>query len=157
MLLHCTSRSPHTQHPQMRGQGACWQTPQVGHSPHTCSSLAQPRQLQQLTPLHEHAHTDTTTCLLPTQHPLPAPSSTTPHHTPPHPNCSEIIKLPPGALKGLKEGKADDMLAAFNIKTIQQLGTWKHYQAAQAIAVLASTEEVGCWWAWMAEGVGLVV
>lgn len=28
-------------------------------------------------------------------------------HTPP----SEIIKLPPGALKGLKEGKADDMLA----------------------------------------------
>lgn len=24
---------------------------------------------------------------------------------------SEIIKLPPGALKGLKEGKADDMLA----------------------------------------------
>ena len=46
-------------------------------------------------------------------------------------------------MQGLKEGKADDMLAAFNIKTIEQLGAWKHYQAAQAISVLASTEEAG--------------
>lgn len=58
----------------------------------------------------------------------------TPRHTTqlntPH-DRSEIIKLPPGALKGLKEGKADDMLAAFHIKTIEQLGAWKHYQAAK--------------------------
>lgn len=32
---------------------------------------------------------------------------------------------------------------AFNIKTIEQLGKWKHYTAAQAIAVLAATEEAG--------------
>jgi hypothetical protein len=35
------------------------------------------------------------------------------------------------------------MLAAFNIKTIEQLGKWKHYTAAQAIAVLAAAEEPG--------------
>jgi hypothetical protein len=35
------------------------------------------------------------------------------------------------------------MLAAFNIKTIEQLGAWKHYQAAKAISVLAATEEPG--------------
>lgn len=81
-----------------------------------------------------------------------------------------IVKLPPGALRGLKAGKADDMLAAFNvrcakgggavaallachiqpdapargrrtsIRTIEDLGAWKHYQAARAIAVLAKTE-----------------
>jgi len=70
-------------------------------------------------------------------------SPSTSRSPPPCVCCSEIIKLPPGALKGLKEGKADDMLAAFNIKTIEALGTWKHYQAAKAISVLAATEEAG--------------
>ncbi|WIA18329.1 hypothetical protein OEZ85_009794 [Tetradesmus obliquus] len=52
----------------------------------------------------------------------------------------EVVKLPPGALQGLKEGKADDMLAAFKIKSIRDLAKWKHYRAARAIAVLAKTE-----------------
>ncbi|KAF8061893.1 hypothetical protein HT031_004153 [Scenedesmus sp. PABB004] len=53
----------------------------------------------------------------------------------------DIIKLPPGALQGLKEGKADDMLAAFNIKTIEDLGAWKFFRAARAIATLAARED----------------
>ncbi|KIZ01039.1 hypothetical protein MNEG_6924 [Monoraphidium neglectum] len=55
----------------------------------------------------------------------------------------EIIKLTPGALQGLKEGAADDMLGALNVKTIEALGTWKHYRLAKAILVLADTEVAG--------------
>jgi hypothetical protein len=47
-----------------------------------------------------------------------------------------------GCLKGLKAGKADAMLAAFHITTIEQLGQWKAYNAAKAIAVLAKAEVV---------------
>lgn len=52
----------------------------------------------------------------------------------------EIAKLHPGALQGLKEGVADEMLAALGVKTIEALGTWKHYRLAKAIATLADTE-----------------
>lgn len=55
----------------------------------------------------------------------------------------EIVKLPPGALKGLKAGKADAMWAELNIRTIGDLGAWKHFRAARAIAALAKTEEAG--------------
>jgi len=52
----------------------------------------------------------------------------------------DIIKLPPSALQGLTE-KADELLKAFKITTIEQLGQWKYYQIAKAVVALADTEE----------------
>ncbi|GBF95361.1 hypothetical protein Rsub_07789 [Raphidocelis subcapitata] len=55
----------------------------------------------------------------------------------------QIVKLHPGALQGLKEGVADEMLATLGVKTIKDLAKWKHYRLAKAIAVLADTEVEG--------------
>lgn len=54
----------------------------------------------------------------------------------------DIIQLPPSALQGLSK-RADTALAALNVKTVQQLGSWKLYKAAKAMAALAATEEAG--------------
>lgn len=55
----------------------------------------------------------------------------------------QIVKLNPGALQGLKEGVADEMLASLGVKTIKDLAKWRHYRLAKAIAVLAATEVEG--------------
>ncbi|KAI8464126.1 MAG: hypothetical protein J3K34DRAFT_126978 [Monoraphidium minutum] len=55
----------------------------------------------------------------------------------------DIIKLPPGALQGLKEGTADEMLGKLGVKSIESLAKWKHYRLARAIAVLADGEVPG--------------
>eukprot|EP01006_Ploeotia_vitrea_P012370 TRINITY_DN32810_c0_g1_i1.p1 TRINITY_DN32810_c0_g1~~TRINITY_DN32810_c0_g1_i1.p1 ORF type:complete len:174 (+),score=50.54 TRINITY_DN32810_c0_g1_i1:38-559(+) len=55
---------------------------------------------------------------------------------------SEIITLPPSALQGLG-AKADEMLKGLKITTIQELGSWKFYQWAKAIVILAETEQAG--------------
>lgn len=55
----------------------------------------------------------------------------------------QLCKLPPGALQGLKEGKADRMLKAFHINTIEDLAKWKHYRVAKAIHTMAALEEEG--------------
>jgi len=55
---------------------------------------------------------------------------------------SEIIKLPPSALEGLAD-RADKMLAAFNIKTIEDLANWKYFKIARAIVVLSKEEQKG--------------
>ncbi|KAF6264790.1 hypothetical protein COO60DRAFT_1634150 [Scenedesmus sp. NREL 46B-D3] len=52
------------------------------------------------------------------------------------------MQLPPSALQGLSK-RADAALAVVNVKTVQQLGSWKLYKAARAMAVLAATEEAG--------------
>lgn len=66
--------------------------------------------------------------------------------------------MPPGALQGLAEGKADALLAGtsvhddlnntltqappeLNIKTIGDLGTWKYFKMAKTMATLATVEE----------------
>ena len=54
----------------------------------------------------------------------------------------EMIALPPSALQGLAES-ADAKLAKLHIKTIKDLGEWKFYRIAKAIAALAATEEQG--------------
>lgn len=51
----------------------------------------------------------------------------------------QICDLPPSALQGLAE-HSDDNFAALNIHSIKDLGAWKYYKAAKAIAALASTE-----------------
>jgi hypothetical protein len=59
-----------------------------------------------------------------------------------HKSIAEIIKLPPSALQGLAD-KADAMLAAFKINTIEDLANWKFYKMARSIAILAQIEEKG--------------
>jgi len=57
-------------------------------------------------------------------------------------SLKEIIKLPPSALEGLAD-RADAMLAAFKINTIEDLANWRFYKIAKAISILSSTEEKG--------------
>ncbi len=54
----------------------------------------------------------------------------------------EICNLPPSVLQGIAE-HTDDSLAALNINCVKDLGSWKYYKAAKAIAALASVEEAG--------------
>merc|ERR1712137_370288 len=52
----------------------------------------------------------------------------------------QILELPPSALQGLAE-RADAKFAKMHIKTIADLGNWKFYKIAKAVAALADTEE----------------
>ncbi|MFC4604782.1 hypothetical protein [Rhodococcus kronopolitis] len=49
----------------------------------------------------------------------------------------EIAKAPVSALQGVSESDAEHLLAAFNIKTVEDLGTNKFFLWAQAFAKLA--------------------
>ncbi|SDC91631.1 hypothetical protein [Rhodococcus tukisamuensis] len=49
----------------------------------------------------------------------------------------EIAKAPVTALQGVSESDAEHLLAAFNIKTVEDLGTNKFFLWAQAFAKLA--------------------
>ena len=49
----------------------------------------------------------------------------------------EIAKAPVSALQGVSESDAEHLLAAFNIKTVEDLGTNKYFLWAQAFAKLA--------------------
>jgi hypothetical protein len=53
---------------------------------------------------------------------------------------AEIAKLPPGALQGLKEDKADALLAKLGVKSVAQLGKWKHFKTARALLSLSKRE-----------------
>ena len=50
---------------------------------------------------------------------------------------SEIADAPVAALQGVSEDDAQKLKDAFNIKTIRDLGTNKHFLWAQAFAKLA--------------------
>lgn len=54
-------------------------------------------------------------------------------------SLTDIIALPPSALQGLA-AHADELLRAFHIKTIEDLGQWKHAVIANGIATLADLE-----------------
>lgn len=49
----------------------------------------------------------------------------------------EIAKAPVTALQGVSESDAEHLLAAFNIKTVEDLGTNKFFLWAQAFAKLS--------------------
>ena len=53
----------------------------------------------------------------------------------------EIADAPVDALEGVSAGDAELLAKAFNIKSIRDLGTNKHFLTAQAIAALAAKEE----------------
>ncbi|RTL70774.1 MAG: hypothetical protein EKK42_01400 [Pseudonocardiaceae bacterium] len=55
-------------------------------------------------------------------------------------SAAEILAAPPSALEGLTP-KHDEQLAAFGIKTIQDLANWKYAKRAAALAALADTDK----------------
>ena len=50
---------------------------------------------------------------------------------------SEIVTAPVEALQGVSEGDAKLLKEAFNIKTVQDLGTNKYFRAAQLLTQLS--------------------
>ncbi len=56
-------------------------------------------------------------------------------------SLKEIADAPVDALEGVSAGDAELLGKAFGIKTIRDLGTNKYFLRAQAITLLASTEE----------------
>jgi hypothetical protein len=52
-------------------------------------------------------------------------------------SAHEIADAPVSALSGVSESDAEHLLAAFNIKTVRDLGTNKYFRWAQGIAALA--------------------
>jgi hypothetical protein len=51
-------------------------------------------------------------------------------------SLTEILKAPVSALQGVSEGDAEALRAAFNLKTVGDLGKNKFFRAAQALALL---------------------
>ena len=49
---------------------------------------------------------------------------------------TELLDAPVDALSGVSEGDAEKLSAAFNIKTVRDLGTNKYFKLAQAIVEL---------------------
>ena len=52
-------------------------------------------------------------------------------------SLADILKAPVSALQGVSEGDADLLKQACNIKTVGDLGTNKHFRAAQLLAQLS--------------------
>ncbi|MEE2034411.1 hypothetical protein [Rhodococcus chondri] len=52
-------------------------------------------------------------------------------------SLEELAKAPVAALEGVSESDAEHLAAAFNIKTVADLGTNKFFLWAQAVAKLA--------------------
>lgn len=51
-------------------------------------------------------------------------------------SVSEILDAPVAAIAGVSEGDAEKLAAAFNIKTVRDLGTSKYFRLAAALAEL---------------------
>lgn len=51
-------------------------------------------------------------------------------------NVSEILDAPVAALSGVSEGDAEKLAAAFNIRTVRDLGTSKYFTLAAALVAL---------------------
>lgn len=52
-------------------------------------------------------------------------------------SVEELAGAPVAALQGVSDADAEHLKAAFNIKTVKDLGTNKHFLWAQAVAKLA--------------------
>jgi hypothetical protein len=53
-------------------------------------------------------------------------------------SLAELLNAPVDAIKGVSEGDAEKLKAAFNIKTVKDLGTNKFFLWAQAAVALGS-------------------
>jgi hypothetical protein len=53
---------------------------------------------------------------------------------------TEILDAPVSALAGVSDGDAEHLAAAFNIKTVRDLGTSKYFVLAQTLVALAEYE-----------------
>lgn len=51
-------------------------------------------------------------------------------------SLAEVLDAPVAALAGVSDGDADKLAAAFNIKTVRDLGTNKYFRFAAALADL---------------------
>lgn len=51
-------------------------------------------------------------------------------------SLDELLKAPVSALSGVSEGDAEALKAAFNVKTVQDLGRNKYFKAAYALVAL---------------------
>lgn len=51
-------------------------------------------------------------------------------------SVTEILDAPVAAIAGVSEGDAEKLAAAFNIKTVRDLGTSKYFRLAAALAEL---------------------
>ena len=51
-------------------------------------------------------------------------------------SVTEILDAPVAAISGVSEGDAEKLAAAFNIKTVRDLGTNKYFRLAAALAEL---------------------
>ena len=52
-------------------------------------------------------------------------------------SIDELAKAPVASLQGVSDSDAEHLQAAFNIKTVKDLGTNKYFLWAQAVAKLA--------------------
>ena len=52
-------------------------------------------------------------------------------------SLAEILDAPVSALSGVSEADAEHLAAAFNIKTVKDLGTNKYFSVAGVLAALA--------------------
>jgi len=52
-------------------------------------------------------------------------------------SAQELADAPVTVIAGVSEGDAEKLLAAFNIKTVRDLGTNKYFRWAQGIVALA--------------------
>jgi hypothetical protein len=51
-------------------------------------------------------------------------------------SVAELLDAPVAAIAGVSEGDAEKLAAAFNIKTVRDLGTNKYFRLAAALAEL---------------------
>ena len=51
-------------------------------------------------------------------------------------SVAELLDSPVAAIAGVSEGDADKLAAAFNIKTVRDLGTNKYFRLAAALSEL---------------------
>jgi hypothetical protein len=51
---------------------------------------------------------------------------------------TELLDAPVAAISGVSEGDAEHLAAAFNIRTVRDLGTNKYFTLAQALVALSA-------------------
>ena len=55
-------------------------------------------------------------------------------------SLTEILDAPVSALAGVSDGDAEKLAAAFNVKTVRDLGANKYFALAQTLVALAGHE-----------------